>query len=331
MLSRIASRWFWGSSCLLAAFACGGRIGEDVDALNGSVGGSASRPTGDVDQGGSSLLPLLQDTGGNSAFATSQAIGGNSGTLATRVTGGSLSTGGSTNALGGAAGGGGASCLVAYNGNVSSKLVTPELCGNGIPQLDNGEECDDGNHLSGDGCSPSCRIETYWICPKACELCIARFVCGDGKLDPGEFCDDGNTQSGDGCSNVCQHEPSFVCAPGQLCCGNGILEEGEQCDQGADNTDDCGPCTSACTKGPYCGDGVLQARCGETCDDGINSGAYGSCSPSCSLPMYCGDGIVQPEGGEQCDLGSLNGTGVIVDGTASKTCTLSCTVVDLVN
>jgi cysteine-rich repeat protein len=66
-------------------------------------------------------------------------------------------------------------------------------CGNGV--LDPNEECDDGNTVSGDGCSATCRRE-----PR----------CGDGVLDPGEECDDGNTVSGDGCSAACRRERCTV-------------------------------------------------------------------------------------------------------------------------
>jgi len=62
-------------------------------------------------------------------------------------------------------------------------------CGNGA--LDAGEECDDGNTVSGDGCSATCQLEGG---------------CGDGNLDPGEECDDDNTVSGDCCSASCQIE-----------------------------------------------------------------------------------------------------------------------------
>ena len=56
------------------------------------------------------------------------------------------------------------------------------------------EECDDGNTVSGDGCSfPSCLPE----------------VCGDGTENPdpapgpAEECDDGNTVDDDGCTDTC--------------------------------------------------------------------------------------------------------------------------------
>src|SRR5881628_2080041 len=73
-----------------------------------------------------------------------------------------------------------------------------EVCGNHI--LDPGEQCDDGNTVSGDGCSAACQRE-----PR----------CGDGVVDPGEQCDDGNTVSGDGCSAACRLEPCKIMRSGQ--------------------------------------------------------------------------------------------------------------------
>jgi cysteine-rich repeat protein len=66
-------------------------------------------------------------------------------------------------------------------------------CGDGIAQPAAGEQCDDGNTVSGDGCTDLCQIET---------------TCGDGSayILAGEQCDDGNTANGDGCSDVCKIE-----------------------------------------------------------------------------------------------------------------------------
>jgi cysteine-rich repeat protein len=101
------------------------------------------------------------------------------------------------------------------------------VCGDG--ELDDGEECDDGNNTDGDGCSATCTIEE----PPPPEP-----FCGDGELDEGEECDDGNNTDGDGCSEECDIEgPEPVC-------GNGIVEPGEQCDDG--NTDDNDSCNNAC-------------------------------------------------------------------------------------
>ncbi len=96
--------------------------------------------------------------------------------------------------------------------NDTWELSTTAVCGNGI--LESGEECDDGNTVSGDGCSSTCTLES----PVP--------VCGNGIVEGGEECDDGNTISGDGCSASCTIEPP------PAVCGNGILEPGEQCDDG---------------------------------------------------------------------------------------------------
>jgi len=68
--------------------------------------------------------------------------------------------------------------------------VTVTVCGNNV--VETGEQCDDGNIVSGDGCSSSCQTEGA--------------VCGNGTVESGEQCDDGNTNSGDGCSATCQTE-----------------------------------------------------------------------------------------------------------------------------
>jgi cysteine-rich repeat protein len=77
-------------------------------------------------------------------------------------------------------------------------LLRDTRCGNGVlenlPILGIIEACDDGNQISGDGCSNLCRIEVVE-------------VCGDGILDDlTESCDDSNLVDGDGCSGTCQIE-----------------------------------------------------------------------------------------------------------------------------
>ena len=163
-------------------------------------------------------------------------------------------------------------------------------CGDGV--LQGGEQCDDGNTITGDGCSAGCRVER----------------CGDGVVHVtlGEQCDDGNRRNGDGCDGTCVRER----------CGDGIVQEGlgEDCDDG--NTvaaDGCGP--GCAFEG--CGDGVLQAALGEQCDDG-NPELGDGCTPGCRLER-CGDGVVQAPR-EQCDDGNTRSQ----DGCSSACVVESC-------
>ncbi len=70
------------------------------------------------------------------------------------------------------------------------------LCGNNV--IDLGEDCDDNNTVSGDGCSSNCKFEGR--------------VCGDGIIfATNENCDDDNSNNDDGCSSTCEIEPGYVC------------------------------------------------------------------------------------------------------------------------
>ena len=69
-----------------------------------------------------------------------------------------------------------------------------------------GEACEDGNLVDGDGCDSNC-TET---------------ACGNGIATEGEGSDDGNDVEGDGCDSNCT----------ETACGNGIQTEGEACDDG---------------------------------------------------------------------------------------------------
>ncbi len=135
------------------------------------------------------------------------------------------------------------------------KNTTDAVCGNGV--VEEGEACDDGNAVDGDGCSATCQDENA--------------TCGNGALDPGEECDDGNTTSGDGCSATCVSEVAQEC-------GNGILEQGEGCDDG--NTTSGDGCSASCELEGDCGNGVVEA--GEECDDG-NTVAGDGCENDCTI------------------------------------------------
>jgi cysteine-rich repeat protein len=159
------------------------------------------------------------------------------------------------------------------------------LCGNAV--LDAGEACDDGNQLSGDGCSGDCRSDES---------------CGNGYLDAvtGEVCDEGplNSDAPDAdCRTDCRSRG----------CGDGVIDiaHGETCDAGAANSDaPDASCRLNCSP-RRCGDGIVDPAAGETCDAGAaNSDAPdASCRLDCS-PRRCGDGIV--DAGETCDAGAAN-------------------------
>jgi cysteine-rich repeat protein len=110
-------------------------------------------------------------------------------------------------------------------------------CGNGA--YDDGEECDDGDLVDGDGCDSNCRIT----------------ACGNDIVTTGETCDDGNVAGGDGCRSDCTIEA----------CGDAIVDPGEDCDDGNTLDGDC--CSSACgsENGQPCSDGDLCTT-GDTCD-----------------------------------------------------------------
>ncbi len=83
------------------------------------------------------------------------------------------------------------------------------VCGDGLIEL--GEECDDGNILSDDGCSQYCLVEGHYECTGAPSVCEEKVGCGDGTIDDGEECDDENANDNDGCSAACAVEESYTC------------------------------------------------------------------------------------------------------------------------
>jgi cysteine-rich repeat protein len=132
-------------------------------------------------------------------------------------------------------------------------LSEASTCGDGV--VEGGEECDDSNTISGDGCSSTCLIET---------------TCGDGVKEGHEECDDGNTTADDGCSPTCRREE----------CGNRIVDPGEECDDGNAVAGD--GCTPDCIREPRCGDGIVDP--GEECDDGGTADGDG-CSALCAVEL----------------------------------------------
>jgi len=168
------------------------------------------------------------------------------------------------------------------------------LCGNGVKNPET-ELCDDGNKVSGDGCTDACRIEPGFTCPSAGLPCVA-VECGDGVRAGDEDCDDGNLNDTDGCSAKCRIEDGFKCPPGggtcsRTTCGDKLTEGTEQCDDG--NLDPFDGCDPGCKVEPKCANGTCTSVCGdglkfpgEACDDGNTRNGDG-CSSTCALePGY---------------------------------------------
>jgi len=131
------------------------------------------------------------------------------------------------------------------------------ICGNNI--VEQGEWCDDGNNVNGDGCSALCILEfcgdmicnnyeTPFNCPCDCGNCPVLEFCGDGICNNDETCstcaeDCGECECEEGCSDYCFSCPFGECDLNENC-GNGIIEEGEECDDGNSNNFD--GCSKVC-------------------------------------------------------------------------------------
>jgi cysteine-rich repeat protein len=104
----------------------------------------------------------------------------------------------------------------------------PAICGDGLVDEQLGEQCDDGNDISGDGCDRNC----------------TRTGCGNGIPSYPEECDAGSFNSNNGiCLKNCH----------KARCGDGYLWlDEEECDDGNWVTERCPP-GQACTV------------CGEAC------------------------------------------------------------------
>lgn len=168
--------------------------------------------------------------------------------------------------------------------------------------IDDGEECDDGNRTSGDGCDSSCQLET----PASC---------GDYTVNTGEQCD-----SGPSGSSTCDTDCTFVS------CGDHVVNTyaGEDCDAGSSGSSSCDhDCTFV-----SCGDYTINALAGETCDDGNGYGSDG-CSASCTVeagwtcsgePSSC-----TPTGGGTIDRSATPGLAIPDNSPVGVTSTLSLT------
>jgi large repetitive protein len=178
--------------------------------------------------------------------------------------------------------------------------VVDPVCGDGA--IDPGEQCDDTDTVTGDGCDADCNVEVGWSClgePSDCVM--GQGECGDGAIANGEECDDDNTGDNDGCSGACDVEAGWECSGSpsdcNLLCGNGHVDPGEDCDGGPDCDANCQDIvTTACTLvNPQTGCAANQA-CDLVDDDG-NTGCravttQGTSNNHCELETECAAGYV---------------------------------------
>lgn len=154
-------------------------------------------------------------------------------------------------------------------------VISRTTCGNGV--LDKGEECEDGNRRSNDGCSNRCTLE----CGVEGE-CWPR--CGDRIITRGESCDQGPSNSDttpDACRENCRR-PS---------CGDGVVDAGEPCDEGRENSLSQNACRPGCHL-PSCGDGVVDRDYAEQCDGGTD--CLSNCQLSPPPPCVCNEEGCRP-------------------------------------
>lgn len=129
------------------------------------------------------------------------------------------------------------------------------VVGNGLTEA--GEQCDDGNTVSGDGCSAAGTLEAGYLCHVSGQACSLASLCGNNVINPGEACDDGDTVAGaNGCSATC----------GLSLCGNGVYNnrqwpnfDQETCDDG--NSIDGDGCSRLCGAEPGFSCTGSPARC----------------------------------------------------------------------
>jgi cysteine-rich repeat protein len=167
------------------------------------------------------------------------------------------------------------------------------LCGDG--NADAGEECDDGNDVSGDGCT-FCQLDR-------------RDLCGNGVVDPGEQCDGGAIRTLE-CTSSCQlPHPPPVCGDGKVESNQTFadrmreildLREGVLGERGFSLGYQL-PGTGEEQPGWF----VLPARPGGACSTPTEAAMSGLCRDAREevSTSQCGNGVIDP--GEECDDGRL--------------------------
>jgi MYXO-CTERM domain-containing protein len=132
--------------------------------------------------------------------------------------------------------------------------LDPLACGDGV--TGDLERCDDGNAVSGDGCSASCELEAGYSCPVT-GTCVDIDECmlGTANCDPNALCT--NTTG------------SFTCA----CNESEFTGDGATCT----DIDECARGTQRCAAGQVCFNVVGGYACHDPCPIGYTEVPPGRC------------------------------------------------------
>ena len=146
----------------------------------------------------------------------------------------------------------------------------PPGCGDGVVQ--SGEACDDGNTLSGDGCSLACAVELGYLCSGTPSSCVAR--CAGVICTGGDAC---NASSCNPSNGRCELSPRV---DGTLCNDVNLCSTGDVCTAGV-----CGGREVVCPAG----DGCSAATCNPS--SGRCEGAPLPDCTACGAGNFCAGGV----------------------------------------
>lgn len=181
-------------------------------------------------------------------------------------------------------------------------------CGDGTAQL--GEECDDGNQLSGDGCTPQCLLEIH---------CAGGYKIGD-RYPAADGCNVCTcTEAGIACTErACTQTKCFSsdqCGSTEIC----SVELGDcrfPCPQGAVCVQACAGVCLPKSVTSVCGNSVCET--GESAFPGNSADVY--CPQDCQIQgPVCDNKVCEPGEADEYQLGQ-NGPTLVRRGTCPSDC-----------